>query len=72
MLFKQTFKALIRDGSVTMTFRAWKAAKVVVGNSYRLGQDDAIVVEAVPCDTFPGNPGHDDRLSDPFHGGASR
>jgi len=47
VLFKQTFKALIRDGSVTMTFRAWKAAKVVVGNSYRLGPDDAIVVEAV-------------------------
>jgi hypothetical protein len=47
VLFKQTFKALIRDGSVTMTFRAWKAAKVVVGNSYRLGPDDAIVVKAV-------------------------
>lgn len=30
-----------------MTFRAWKAAKVVVGNCYRLGPDDAIVVEAV-------------------------
>ncbi len=47
MLFKETFKALIRDGSVTMTFRAWKAAKVVVGNSYRLGPDDAIGVKAV-------------------------
>ena len=47
MLFKETFKALIRDGAVTMTFRAWKAAKVVVGNSYRLGPDDAIVVKAV-------------------------
>jgi hypothetical protein len=47
VLFKETFKALIREGSVTMTFRAWRTAKVVVGNSYRLGPDDAIVVKAV-------------------------
>ncbi len=47
MLFKEVFKALIRDGSVTMTFRAWKTAKVVVGSSYRLGPDDAVVVKAV-------------------------
>ena len=47
MLFKESFKALIREGSVTMTFRVWKAAKVVVGNSYRLGPGDAIVVKAV-------------------------
>lgn len=47
MLFKNTFKTLIRDGSVSMTFRTWKAAKVVVGNSYRLGPDDAVVVVAV-------------------------
>ena len=47
MLFKEAQKVQIRDGSVTMTFRAWKAAKAVVGNSYRLGPDDAIVVKAV-------------------------
>ena len=47
MLFKQTFKTLIRDGSVTLTFRAWKVAKAVAGNSYRLGPNDAVVVKAV-------------------------
>ena len=51
MLFKATFKARIRDGAVTMTFRAWKVATVVVGNSYRLGQDDAVVVKAVDAVT---------------------
>ena len=47
MLFKEIFKAGIRDGSVTMTFRAWRTAKVVVARSYRLGPGDAIVVKAV-------------------------
>jgi hypothetical protein len=47
VLFKGTFKTLIRGGAVTMTFRAWKAAKVVVGNSYRLGPHDAVRVTAV-------------------------
>ena len=44
MLFKEVFKPLIREGAVTMTFRAWKTAKVKAGNSYRLGPEDAIVV----------------------------
>ena len=47
MLFKQASKELIRDGSITMTFRNWKVAQVVVGNSYRLGPADAIIVKSV-------------------------
>jgi len=47
VLFEAPFKDLIRDGSVTMTFRAWKAAKVAAGKSYRLGPDDVIEVTAV-------------------------
>ena len=47
MLFQQRFKERIRSGEVTATFRIWKAAKVVVGNDYRLGPDDVVVVTKV-------------------------
>lgn len=47
MLFRESFHAGIRDGSVTLTFRTWKSARVSVGRSYRFGRGDALEVTAV-------------------------
>jgi hypothetical protein len=47
MLFQRRFHAGIRDGSVTVTFRAWKTAKARPGAVHRLGPDDAIEIESV-------------------------
>ena len=47
MLFQARFKEGIRAGKVTLTFRTWKEAKVTVGGAYRLGPDDAVVVDAI-------------------------
>ena len=35
MLFQQSFWPGLADGSITMTFRRWKRAQVVVGRRYR-------------------------------------
>ena len=47
MLFKHSFHPGIRDGSITLTFRTWKAAKVQPGSSYRFGPDAALEVTSV-------------------------
>ena len=47
MLFKTKFHVGIRDGSITLTFRAWKSARAKVGKQYRFGPRDAVEVEAV-------------------------
>ncbi len=48
MLFQARFHAGIRDGSITQTFRAWKSARVIVGNRYRFGPDET--VEVLACE----------------------
>ena len=47
MLFKTKFHEGIRDGSITLTLRAWKSARAKVGKQYRFGPEDAVEVEAV-------------------------
>jgi hypothetical protein len=47
MLFKTRFHVGIRDGSITVTYRAWQSARVTVGNSYRLGASGALEVDGV-------------------------
>jgi len=47
MLFKTKFHEGIRNGSITLTFRAWKSARVKVGNQYRFGSQEGIEVDAV-------------------------
>lgn len=47
MLFKRRFQAGIRDGSITLTFRAWKTPRACASSRHRLGPDDAIEIRAV-------------------------
>ncbi len=47
MLFKTKFHEGIRNGSITLTFRAWKSARAKVGKQYRFGPEDAVEVGAV-------------------------
>ena len=47
MLFKTKFHEGIRNGSITLTFRAWKSARAKVGNQYRIGPQDGVEVDAV-------------------------
>ncbi|MCH7676995.1 ASCH domain-containing protein, partial [candidate division KSB1 bacterium] len=47
MLFKTKFHEGIRNGSITLTFRAWKSARAKVGKQYRFGPEEAVKVEAV-------------------------
>ena len=47
MLFKTKFHQGIRDGSITLTFRAWKSARVKIGNQYRFGSDEGVEVDSV-------------------------
>ncbi len=47
MLFKTKFHEGIRNGSITLTFRAWKSARAKVGNQYRFGPDEGVEVGAV-------------------------
>ena len=36
MLFKHSFHQPLASGAITVTYRAWKRARVKVGNTYRL------------------------------------
>jgi len=47
MLFKTKFHEGIRNGSITLTFRAWKSARAKVGKQYRFGPEERVEVEAV-------------------------
>jgi len=47
MLFKKKFHEGIRNGSVTLTFRAWKSSRVKLGNQYRFGPEEGVEVGAV-------------------------
>ncbi|MCH8019514.1 hypothetical protein IH785_06615, partial [candidate division KSB1 bacterium] len=43
MLFKTKFHEGIRNGSITLTFRAWKSARAKVGKQYRFGPEEGVV-----------------------------
>ena len=47
MLFKQRFHEGIVGGSITLTFRAWDAARVSSGRRYRFGASGRFEVDAV-------------------------
>jgi len=47
MLFKTKCHEGIRNGSITLTFRAWKSARAKVENQYRIGPQDGVEVGAV-------------------------
>jgi hypothetical protein len=47
MLFKETFIKGIRNDSITVTFRRWRAPRVRIGGCYRLRPDLMIRVGAV-------------------------
>ncbi len=47
MLFKTKFHEGIRNGSITLTFRAWKSARAKVGKQYRFGPEEGVEVGAV-------------------------
>jgi hypothetical protein len=47
MLFQHRYHAGIRDGSITLTFRAWKTARASRGKCYRLGPEDTIEIRSV-------------------------
>ncbi len=47
MLFKTKFHEGIRNGSITLTFRAWKSARAKIGNQYRISPQDGVEVDAV-------------------------
>ena len=47
MLFKTKFHEGIRNGSITLTFRAWKSARVKVGKQYRFGPEEGVEVGVV-------------------------
>lgn len=52
MLFKTRFHAGIRDGSITVTYRAWDAPRVKVGGTYRLGAIGVVTVTAIDAVTL--------------------
>ncbi|MDE0026278.1 MAG: hypothetical protein OXP69_17865 [Spirochaetaceae bacterium] len=47
MLFKHSFHQPIEDGEITLTYRAWKSARVKVGGRYRLNADGVVAVDEV-------------------------
>lgn len=47
MLFKRRFQDGLRDGSITLTFRAWSRPQVRAGGSYRLDGATALLVDSV-------------------------
>ena len=47
MLFKYSFHQPIANGAITVTYRAWKSARVKVGNRYRLNADGVVAVDDV-------------------------
>ena len=47
MLFKYSFHEAIASGEITVTYRAWKRARVKVGNRYRLNADGVVAVDEV-------------------------
>ena len=47
MLFRHPFKAKIRSGEVTLSFRAWKRPRVKVGGVYNLHPRGAIRVDSL-------------------------
>ncbi|MDE0445465.1 MAG: hypothetical protein OXH96_02255 [Spirochaetaceae bacterium] len=47
MLFKYSFHEQIANGAITVTYRAWKRARVKVGNRYRLNADGVVAVDDV-------------------------
>ena len=47
MLFKHSCHQPIEDGEITITYRAWKRARVKVGNRYRLNADGVVAVDDV-------------------------
>ena len=47
MLFKYSFHAPIANGAITVTYRAWKSARVKVGNRYRLNAGGVVAVDDV-------------------------
>ena len=47
MLFKTKFHEGIRNGLITLTFRAWKSAGAKVGKQYRFGPEEGVEVGAV-------------------------
>ena len=47
MLFKQEFHQRIVEGTITMTYRWWKTARVKVGNTYRLNSEGVVKVDGI-------------------------
>ena len=47
MLFKGSFHEAIASGAITVTYRAWKSARVKVGNRYRLNAEGVVAVDEV-------------------------
>ena len=47
MLFKHSFHEAIANGAITVTYRAWKSARVRVGNRYRLNAGGVVAVDQV-------------------------
>jgi len=47
MLFKTKFHEGIRNGLITLTFRAWKSPRVKLGNQYRFGPEEGVEVGVV-------------------------
>ena len=47
MLFKYSFHQAIASGEISVTYRAWKRARVKVGNRYRLNADGMVKVDEV-------------------------
>ena len=47
MLFKGSFHQAIASGAITVTYRAWKSARVKVGNRYRLNAEGVVAVDEV-------------------------
>ena len=47
MLFRYSFHQAIASGEIGVTYRAWKRARVKVGNRYRLNADGVVAVDEV-------------------------
>ena len=47
VLFKYSFHEQIANGAITVTYRAWKSARVKVGGRYRLNADGVVAVDEV-------------------------
>ena len=47
MLFKHSFHQAIANGEIGVTYRAWKRARVKVGNRYRLNAGGVVEVDEV-------------------------